>query len=119
VPTEMVTEGWQIAKNRAGTFRSIRTPEPNGRRNRLPHHGRSSSWCEVGQAVSPVGSLFSQPVTHGGSASPMRKRWVISASSIRMLTHGGSVRTLSRDRQSDRHEAISTSALYKAQTPEA
>jgi hypothetical protein len=43
---------------------------PNGRRNRLPHHGRSSSCSEVGQAVSPVGSLFPQPVTHGGSTEP-------------------------------------------------
>jgi hypothetical protein len=37
---------------------------PNGRRNRLPHHGRSNSCSEVGQAVSPVGS---QSVRRGAS----------------------------------------------------
>jgi hypothetical protein len=33
-----------------------------GRRNRLPHHGRSSSCREVGQAVSPVGFYDAQGV---------------------------------------------------------
>jgi len=46
---------------------------PNGRRNRLPHHGRSSSCSEVGQAVSPVGSLFPQPVTHGAGRFSVRR----------------------------------------------
>jgi outer membrane protein TolC len=34
-----------------------------GRRNRLPHHSKSSSCSEVGQALSPVELLFQHPVS--------------------------------------------------------
>ena len=36
-----------------------------GRRNRLPHHDKPSSYTTVGQAVSPVERLFTQTLTHG------------------------------------------------------
>jgi hypothetical protein len=36
-----------------------------GRRNRLPHHDKASSYNMVGQAVSPVERLFTQTLTHG------------------------------------------------------
>ena len=39
-----------------------------GRRNRLPHQSKSSSYSKVGQALSPVERL-PQPVTHGGSVT--------------------------------------------------
>ncbi len=40
---------------------------PNGRRNRLPHHGRSSICSEMGQAVSPVEPPFPQPCISAAS----------------------------------------------------
>jgi hypothetical protein len=35
---------------------------PLGRRNRLPHHSKSGSSSQVGQALSPVERLFQQPL---------------------------------------------------------
>jgi hypothetical protein len=51
-----------------------------GRRNRLPHHGKPSSYRTVGQAVSPVERLFTQTLTHG--ADPGARRSVLSRVSI-------------------------------------
>ena len=55
-----------------------------GRRNRLPHHCKPSSYRTVGQAVSPVERLFTQTLTHGAEMPTSRSvsRWAYPESGI-------------------------------------
>src|SRR5277367_68835 len=74
-----------------------------GRRNRLPHHCKPSSYRTVGQAVSPVERLFTQTLTVGvryrvyteprpsGRGGDERKR---SGDSLFLIAYRGILREL-------------------------